>query len=51
VLLDGGVVVLDGPAREVIRSDELGEHYGMRLRVIDVDGSDVIVPVRHGVMP
>ena len=51
VLLDDGAIVLDGPARDVIRSDELGEHYGMRLRVIDVDGSDVIVPVRQGVTP
>jgi iron complex transport system ATP-binding protein len=47
VLLDQGVVVVDGPARDVVRSHELSEHYGMNLRVIDVDGSDVIVPVRH----
>ena len=47
VLLDQGVVVLDGVARDVIRSREQSEHYGMNLRVIDVDGSDVIVPVRH----
>jgi iron complex transport system ATP-binding protein len=47
VLLDQGVVVVDGPARDVVRSRELSEHYGMNLRVIDVDGSDVIVPVRH----
>ena len=47
VLLDQGVVVIDGPARDVMRSHELSEHYGMNLRVIDVDGSDVIVPVRH----
>lgn len=47
VLLDQGVVVLDGAARDVIRSHELSEHYGMNLRVIDVDGGDVIVPVRH----
>lgn len=46
VLLDQGVVVLDGEARDVIRSHELSEHYGMNLRVLDVDGSDVIVPVR-----
>ena len=50
VLLDGGEMVLDGAARDVIRSDELGEHYGMQLRVIDVDGSDVIVPVRQRVV-
>lgn len=47
VLLDGGEVVLDGPAAEVIRSDELAARYGMTLRVVDVDGSDVVVPVRH----
>jgi iron complex transport system ATP-binding protein len=47
VLLDEGKVILDGPSREVVRSGELSEHYGMNLRVVDVDGSDVIVPVRH----
>ncbi len=47
VLLDGGEVVLDGAAPKVIRSAELAEHYGMDLRVVDVDGSDVVVPVRH----
>ena len=47
VLLDQGVVVIDGAARDVIRSHELSDHYGMNLRVIDVDGSDVIVPVRN----
>jgi hypothetical protein len=31
----------------VIRSDELARRYGMALRVVDVDGSDVVVPVRH----
>jgi iron complex transport system ATP-binding protein len=48
VLLDGGEVVLDGPAPTVIRSAELATRYGMNLRVVDVDGSDVVVPVRHG---
>jgi iron complex transport system ATP-binding protein len=47
VLLDQGVLVIDGAARDVIRSHELSDHYGMNLRVIDVDGSDVIVPVRN----
>jgi iron complex transport system ATP-binding protein len=47
VLLDGGEVVLDGRASVVIRSAELAEHYGMTLRVVDVDGADVVVPVRH----
>jgi iron complex transport system ATP-binding protein len=47
VLLDVGEVVLDGTAATVIRSDELAKRYGMNLRVVDVDGSDVVVPVRH----
>jgi iron complex transport system ATP-binding protein len=47
VLLDGGRVVLDGAAAVVIRSDELATCYGMNLRVVDVDGADVVVPVRH----
>ena len=47
VLLDRGEMVLDGPAAEVIRSDELARCYGMTLRVVDVDGADVVVPVRH----
>jgi iron complex transport system ATP-binding protein len=46
VLLDHGEVVIDGPAGVVVRSDELATRYGMNLRVVDVDGSDVVVPVR-----
>ena len=46
VLLDKSQVVLDGAAHEVIRSTELASRYGMQLRVVDVDGSDVVVPVR-----
>ena len=40
-------VVLDGAAGDVIRSDELAQCYGMKLRVVDVDGADVVVPVRR----
>ena len=47
VLLDHGEVVLDGPAGDVIRSSALAACYGMTLRVVDVDGADVVVPVRH----
>jgi iron complex transport system ATP-binding protein len=47
VLLDHGEVVLDGPAGVVVRSDELASRYGMNLRVVDVDGADVVVPVRR----
>jgi cobalamin transport system ATP-binding protein len=46
VLLDAGRVVLDGAARDVVRSPELSDCYGMQLRVVDIDGADVVVPVR-----
>ncbi len=47
VLLDRGRVVLDGPSGEVVRSGELAACYGMDLRVVDVDGADVVIPVRR----
>jgi cobalamin transport system ATP-binding protein len=47
VLLDHGRVVLDGPAREVVRSPELAARYEMDLRVVEIDGADVVVPVRR----
>jgi len=46
VLLSRGAVVLDGPAHDVIRSTQLAESYGTTLRVVTVDGYDVVVPVR-----
>jgi iron complex transport system ATP-binding protein len=46
VLLSRGAVVMDGPAYDVIRSTQLAESYGTALRVVTVDGSDVVVPVR-----
>ena len=46
VLLHRGVVLRDGDAHDVIRSEELAMSYGTRLRVVNVDGSDVVVPVR-----
>jgi iron complex transport system ATP-binding protein len=46
LLLEQGSVVLDGESREVIRSERLSQHYGVRLHVIDVDGEDVVVPLR-----
>jgi len=47
VLLNKGRLVLDGPSGDVVRSRELSECYEMELRVIDVDGADVVVPARH----
>jgi iron complex transport system ATP-binding protein len=46
VLLNNGEVVLDGPASDVIRSPELSVAYQMSLRVVEVDGTDVVVPAR-----
>ncbi|HVB71406.1 MAG TPA: ABC transporter ATP-binding protein [Acidimicrobiales bacterium] len=46
VLLDHGEVVLDGRAGDVIRSPELSVAYQMALRVVEVDGTDVVVPTR-----
>lgn len=47
VLLDHGQLVLDGPSSEVVRSEELAACYEMKLRVVDVDGADVVIPVRR----
>ncbi len=47
VLVDHGGVVLDGPSGVVVRSPELAGCYGMTLRVVEVDGADVVVPVRR----
>ncbi len=47
VLLNHGEVVLDGPSSEVVRSEELAACYEMKLRVVEVDGADVVIPVRH----
>ena len=47
VLIDRGEVLLDGAAHDVIESEEMGRSYGVALRVVNIDGSDVVVPVRH----
>ncbi len=46
VLLDRGEVATEGPPGEVVRSPALAAAYGMDLRVVDVDGVDVVVPSR-----
>ena len=45
-VLDRGEVVKDGFAYDVIRSDELARSYGTKLRVLNVNGNEVVVPVR-----
>ncbi len=51
VLLDHGRVVLDDRPRDVLRSDELSRCYGLAFRVVDVDGTDIVVPVIPSVTP
>ncbi|MDE3222290.1 MAG: ABC transporter ATP-binding protein [Acidobacteriota bacterium] len=46
VLLNQGEVVLEGPASDVVRSEELAKCYEMELRVVEINGNDVVVPVR-----
>jgi len=46
VLLHHGAVLRDGSAYDVVRSAELAQSYGATLRVVNVDGHDVVVPVR-----
>jgi iron complex transport system ATP-binding protein len=45
VLLADGVVAADGAPNEVLRSAALAESYGVGLHVVNVEGSDVVVPV------
>jgi iron complex transport system ATP-binding protein len=46
VLLDHGLVRANGTSSDVLRSPALSEAYEMQLRVLSVDGADVIIPVR-----
>jgi iron complex transport system ATP-binding protein len=48
VLMNEGRVLLDGPSRDVVRDPLLGESYQMALRVVEVDGADVVVPAHRG---
>jgi iron complex transport system ATP-binding protein len=47
VLLDGGRVVVDGPADEVLTEANLASYYGARVRIIQDGGRPVVLPVRH----
>ena len=48
VLLDGGQVVVEGPADEVLTEDNLARYYGARVRIISDGGRPVVLPLRHG---
>ncbi len=46
ILLSEGRVRQDGPARDVVRSKELEESYGIGVTVVNIDGVDVVIPRR-----
>ncbi|MBF4161086.1 heme ABC transporter ATP-binding protein [Nocardioides sp. CBS4Y-1] len=46
-LVSGGRLVADGPPRQVLRADLLGDVYGHPVQVIDHDGSVVVLPDRR----
>ncbi|MEV0646485.1 ABC transporter ATP-binding protein [Phytomonospora sp. NPDC050363] len=46
ILLAEGRLVADGLPREVLTEANLAEHYRARVRVVEVDGIPVIVPIR-----
>jgi iron complex transport system ATP-binding protein len=51
VLLDKGVVVSEGPAREVLTEERIEQHYAATVRVVDHAGAGLtVIPVRAGVL-
>jgi iron complex transport system ATP-binding protein len=46
VLLDGGRMIADGTARDVLTSSRLSSLYGARVRVLDDGATLAVVPVR-----
>jgi iron complex transport system ATP-binding protein len=47
VLLDGGRVVVDGPAAEVLTEENLASYSGARVRIIQDGGRPVVLPIRQ----
>jgi iron complex transport system ATP-binding protein len=47
VLLDGGRVVVEGPAADVLTEANLARYYGARVRIISDGGAPVVLPLRE----
>jgi iron complex transport system ATP-binding protein len=47
VLLDGGSVVAEGAAADVLSAPNVAAHYGANVRVIEDERGVFIVPVRR----
>jgi iron complex transport system ATP-binding protein len=43
-VLDGGRVVASGSVAEILTPETIRAHYGVAVRVVDVDGIPVVVP-------
>ncbi|MGH8913997.1 MAG: ABC transporter ATP-binding protein [Acidimicrobiia bacterium] len=48
VLLDGGEVVSEGPASEVLTEERIQQHYAATVRVVDQSGALTVIPIRLG---
>jgi len=47
VVLDSGRVAAEGAPRQVFTEDLLGDVFGLKARVVDIDGAPAVVPTRH----
>ena len=47
VLLDGGRVVVEGAAGEVLTEENLSRYYGAKVRIIHDGGQPVVLPFRE----
>ncbi len=47
LLLDGGRIVADGPAGEVLSEERIAEHYGARVQIVRENGSIAVLPRRQ----
>ena len=48
VMLSGGMVVADGPARAVLTEERIMEHYQARVRVMENGDGLTVTPLRRG---
>ncbi|HEX9258518.1 MAG TPA: ABC transporter ATP-binding protein [Acidimicrobiales bacterium] len=51
VLLDRGRVVSAGPAAHVLTDENLSRYYGSSVRVVEADGTRIVVPIRAVAQP
>ena len=47
-LLHEGRLVAVGPPAEVLTAELVGDVYDLPVRVVEIDGAPVVVPIRHG---